>query len=131
MHQQHSRAVAEVRAGRRAWAGRWACLMLPFGLCLAPAASVAQSYAEVQAKALAGDFESQAGLAYGYSTMPYPGQVYDPIAGCAWRIVIVASGHIHPLHVDNQRSYCRRVKPEDLKAARYMAGKFLQQINAP
>jgi hypothetical protein len=84
----------------------------------------------VAAKALAGDYQAQRNLAYGYSTAPYPGQQANALLGCAWRIVIVHSGSakVDDTDISNQRVQCGKLDSQQLAAAQAQARKLYLQV---
>ncbi len=80
--------------------------------------------------AMAGDYQAQRNLAYGYSTMPYPGQAKDPMRACAWRLVIKASNHRQYDAGDegNVKVDCGPLAPDALEASINLAGEYLDAI---
>lgn len=55
-------------------------------------ANAEESFSSVEKKALAGDYQAQRNLAYGYASYPYSGQSKDPVMACAWYLVVLHSG---------------------------------------
>lgn len=49
------------------------------------------SLAQVEAAALAGDYQAQRNLAYGYASYPMKGQMKDPTKACAWYLLVLRS----------------------------------------
>lgn len=60
----------------------------------------------LEAEALAGDYQQQRNLSYSLSTSGWWG--YNPILGCAWRMVILMSGspRVNETDVSNKSLYC-------------------------
>lgn len=69
--------------------------------------------------AMKGDYQAQRNLAYGYTSAPYDGQMMDPIHGCAWRTVILHSGHssVDQTDVSNHHVYCSKLDAVQTAAA--------------
>lgn len=69
--------------------------------------------------AMKGDYQAQRNLAYGYTSAPYAGQTMDPVHGCAWRIVILHSGHasVDQTDVNNHHVYCSKLDAAQAAAA--------------
>lgn len=91
----------------------------------------AQTFSEVQSKALKGDYQAQRNLAYGYSSYPYKGQAKSPVDACAWRIVIVESGHarVDNTDINNAKVYCAMLKnPIQQRASIAKARALYQKI---
>jgi len=89
---------------------------------LAPATSRAATpttLAGTEAAAYKGDYQAQRNLAYGYVAFSYEGQVKNPIAGCAWYLVVLHSGSpkVHEGDVGNVRVYCGRLDVDAQSAA--------------
>lgn len=57
-----------------------------------PLAHADESFSFVEKKAMAGDYQAQRNIAYGYASYPYPGQVKNPVMACAWYLVVLHSG---------------------------------------
>lgn len=93
-------------------------------------AAPASAFDVVAAKALAGDYQAQRNLAYGYSTAPYPGQQSNVMLGCAWRIVIVHSGStkVDDTDISNQRVQCGKLDSQQLAAAQAQARRLYLQV---
>lgn len=72
---------------------------------------------DVLGRAMAGDYQAQRNLAYGYSSAPYDGQARSAVLACAWRQVIAASGHprVSETDVRSLQVYCSL--PNDQKQA--------------
>lgn len=51
-----------------------------------------ESLSAVEKKAMAGDYQAQRNIAYGYGSYPYPGQAKNPVLACAWYLVVLHSG---------------------------------------
>lgn len=85
---------------------------------------------QVNAKALAGDYQAQRNLAYGYSSAPYAEQQKNELLGCAWRIVIVHSGstRVDQTDIENHRMHCGRLDPTQQAAAQAQARKLYKQV---
>lgn len=82
-------------------------------------------------KALQGDYQSQKNVSYCLSTGCRGAVRVDRIAGCAWRIVILASGNakIDRSDNDNFRSYCREgLSDADIAASKVAAGQIFDQV---
>lgn len=71
-----------------------------------------ETLSAVEKKALAGDYQSQRNLAYGYASYPYPGQSKDPVMACAWYLVVQYSGspRVGDGDVGNVSVYCGKGK---------------------
>lgn len=71
-------------------------------------ASASESLADIEKKALRGDYQAQRNLAYGYADWPYPGQSEDPVLACAWYLVVKYSGSpkVGPGDLGNVSVYC-------------------------
>lgn len=91
----------------------------------------AESEAEgLEKKALAGDYQAQRNLAY-YLTTGEEGVKADPVAACAWRIVILKSGHPEADASDtsNKQFDCeRKLTPAQLRQAEGQAASLLKRI---
>lgn len=99
-------------------------------LLMVAQAAAANPFDEVRGRALAGDYQAQRNLAYGYSTAPYAGQRKDPVAACAWRIVILQSGHprVDATDRSNFSLYCSLLEDRQQPAALDMAKVLYRQI---
>ncbi|WP_152554646.1 hypothetical protein [Bordetella bronchiseptica] len=93
-----------------------------------PSKVEAASYGEIEAAALAGDYQAQRNLAFGYTDLPYAGQKKDPVQACAWRMVIMVSGMADSGDAANFQLYCGRLEPSDRRAAMHHAGILLQKV---
>ena len=93
--------------------------------------SVAKSEAAgLEKKALADDYQAQRNLAY-YLTTGEAGVKADPVMACAWRIVILKSGHPQADASDtgNKQSDCdRKLTPEQLRQAEAQAASLVKRI---
>lgn len=91
----------------------------------------AESEAEgLEKKALAGDYQAQRNLAY-YLTTGEEGVKADPVAACAWRIVILKSGHAQADASDtsNKQFDCdRKLTPAQLRQAEGQAASLMKRI---
>jgi hypothetical protein len=96
----------------------------------ATAADAASQFDQINAKALAGDYQAQRNIAYGYSTAPYPGQQTNVLLGCAWRIVIMHSGSakVDDTDISNQRVQCGKLDSQQLAAAQAQARRLYLQV---
>ncbi len=84
----------------------------------------------VRDAALAGDYQAQRNLAYGYTSAPYPGQERSELLGCAWRIVILHSGseRVDQTDIGNLQVYCGALDPAQLAAAQRQARALFERI---
>jgi len=82
----------------------------------------AATLAELEKKALAGDYQAQRNLAYSLETGE-GGAPYEPVKACAWRVVIVASGSSKVNDSDraNLQAACGKIGEEDRRAAEQLA----------
>lgn len=80
-------------------------------------------------KAMKGDYQAQRNLAFSYAN-PEKGERADPIASCAWYLVILQSGSekVNDGDAGNVRVYCGRLQQEELIAADARAKRLLKQI---
>ncbi|EGF93091.1 hypothetical protein ABI_15310 [Asticcacaulis biprosthecium C19] len=80
-------------------------------------------------KAWAGDYQSQRNVAYMQSER-MAGVPYNPVQGCAWRMVILASGHTQSDSTDiaNYNFECRALTPVELVTAKASAGQIFKTI---
>jgi hypothetical protein len=85
---------------------------------------------EAMLGALAGNYQAQRNLAYGYVSWPYPGQKKDPIRGCAWYLVVKHSKHKQYNAGDegNLKVYCGQLDASSLDASKSLASEYLQAI---
>ncbi|WP_131726016.1 hypothetical protein [Bordetella pseudohinzii] len=102
--------------------------LIPLLVVIGPSNADAASYAEVKAAALAGDYQAQRNLAFGYTDLPYAGQDKDPVQACAWRMVIMVSGSADNTDAGNFQMYCGELAPNDYRAAMRGAGALLQKL---
>ena len=83
-------------------------------------------YEAMEKAALSGDYQAQRNLAYTLSTsIPF-----NPILGCAWRIVIVESGssQVDQSDTGNKAFYCDKLSADELLAAQAQAEKLTRQM---
>jgi len=87
------------------------------------------SYENLEKSAMAGDYQAQRNLAYTLTTdIPY-----NPILGCAWRIVILESGspQVDQSDTANKQADCdRKLDADGLKAAQAQAKALQGRIQA-
>jgi hypothetical protein len=84
----------------------------------------------LEKQALAGDYQAQRNLAY-YLSTGAEGHTQNPVAGCAWRIVILKSGHAKADASDegNKTFDCeRKLNPQQLREAEAQASALLKKI---
>lgn len=74
--------------------------------------------------ALQGNYQAQRNYAYSMSQT-------NPIAGCAWRIVIIKLGHkrVDTTDTDNLKVYCGKLDTIELNAAEIQAQQLLKTIS--
>lgn len=100
--------------------------------CALPAAAWAQAetFEQVQSKAMAGDYQAQRNVAFGYTSLPYKGQDKNPMLGCAWRLVIIKSGspRVDQTDINNVRTYCGELDELQRSAAIEQARRLYRQI---
>jgi hypothetical protein len=86
--------------------------------------------AGLEKKALAGDYQAQRNLAY-YLTTGEEGVKADPVMACAWRIVILKSGHSQADASDtgNKQFDCdRKLTPAQLRQAEGRAASLMKRV---
>lgn len=84
----------------------------------------------LEKQALAGDYQAQRNLAY-YLSTGAEGHAQDVVAACAWRIVILGSGHAKVDSSDegNKTFDCdRKLNPQQLREAESQANALLKRI---
>jgi hypothetical protein len=84
----------------------------------------------LEKQALAGDYQAQRNLAY-YLSTGAEGHAQNVVAGCAWRIVILKSGHAEADASDssNKTFDCdRKLSPQRLREAEAQANTLLKKI---
>jgi hypothetical protein len=85
---------------------------------------------DLKKQALAGDYQAQRNLAY-YLSTGAEGHTQNPIAGCAWRIVILKSGHAQADASDksNKTFDCdQKLNQQQLRGAEAQAAALLKKI---
>lgn len=89
------------------------------------------NYPLVYDLALHGDYQAQRNIAYGFASYPYNGQEKNRVLGCAWYLVVLNSGSpkVNAGDQGNVDTYCGKLEPDLLTAAKYNAKKFLDQID--
>lgn len=92
------------------------------------------NYALVLDLAMHGDYQSQRNIAYGFSASndrPYKGQEKNKVLGCAWYLVVLNSGSpkVNAGDQGNVDTYCGKLEPDLLSAAKYNARNFLEKID--
>tara|TARA_R100000388_G_scaffold48740_1_gene36515 strand:+ start:411 stop:779 length:369 start_codon:yes stop_codon:yes gene_type:complete len=88
-----------------------------------------QTFEEVQAAALRGDYQAQRNLAFGYSSWSYDGQEKNPILACAWRIVILLSERADETDQMNYEVYCGQLSKQHYYLATVKADKLISSID--
>jgi hypothetical protein len=85
---------------------------------------------ETMIKAMAGDYQAQRNLAYGYAAWPFPGQKKDHIRACAWYWVIKQSKHRQYNAGDegNVTVYCGALNASGQGDAQSLAGEYMRAI---
>lgn len=98
-------------------------------ICIGAWANTSQ-FDQITAKALAGDYQAQRNLAFGYSSSPYDGQEKNPMLACAWRLVILNSGSpkVDDTDVSNKQLYCGRLNADQLSAATAQARNLYRTV---
>lgn len=93
-------------------------------------AETTNSFDQVRQQAMAGDYQAQRNLAFGFSSAPYPGQAKNAIAACAWRAVILNSGHrrVDATDQNNFAVYCGQLSAEQQASARRQARELFRSI---
>jgi hypothetical protein len=84
-------------------------------------------------QAMVGDYQAQRNLAYSL-VMGIEGYSKDPIMACAWRIIIVRSGHSEAdaSDITNEDFDCnQKLTPEQIEQAEQQATRLLAQIRKP
>jgi hypothetical protein len=84
----------------------------------------------LEKQALAGDYQAQRNLAY-YLSTGAEGHAQNVVAACAWRIVILRSGHSKADSSDegNKTFDCdRKLDPQQLREAESQASALLKRI---
>jgi hypothetical protein len=84
----------------------------------------------LEKQALAGDYQAQRNLAY-YLSTGAEGHPQNVVAGCAWRIVLLKSGHAQADASDesNKTFDCdRKLNPQQLREAEVQAAALLKKI---
>src|SRR2546421_868971 len=84
----------------------------------------------LEKQALAGDYQAQRNLAY-YLSTGAEGHPTNPVTACAWRIVILKSGHAKADASDtsNKTFDCeRKLNPQQLREAEAQANALLKKI---
>lgn len=86
---------------------------------------------ELEREALAGDYQSQRNLAYGYATGTF-GSPFDPVLGCAWYATIVASENpkVNSTDHGNVKVYCEKLPRAEQDKAIQMSLNLLQQLRS-
>ena len=102
-----------------------AALMLIF----APA-HAADNLAALKQKALAGDYQAQRNLAFGYSDQ-FSNQKKNPVLACAWRMVILTTEQADDTDMSNYNTYCGKLPPGLLSIAQMKAELLLKHIDTP
>ena len=79
---------------------------------------------------MAGDYQAQRNLAYGYASWPYKGQDKNPLLGCAWYLVVLNSGspRVGEGDVGNVRVYCEKLDSNSQSAAKAQAHLLYKKI---
>ena len=100
--------------------GRWGMPVLAaVAACALAGQARAGGLVDVTASALAGDYQAQRNLAFGYSSSPYKGQDRSPLLACAWRLVIAHSGstRVDQTDISNLGVYCSVLDKQQFAAA--------------
>jgi hypothetical protein len=90
-----------------------------------------EAFLQDYVKAKAGDYQGQRNVAYLLNRGQAPVR-QNRIQGCAWRSVILASGHAQSDSVDtaNLRIECSGLAPEERQASQARASALLQEIRS-
>lgn len=84
--------------------------------------------AALEKQALAGDYQAQRNLAY-YLSTGAEGHTQNPVAGCAWRIVILKSGRADASDEGNKTFDCdRKLDAQQLREAEAQAASLLKKM---
>lgn len=88
------------------------CLLAVVAALFSTVSVANESVADIEKKAMRGDYQAQRNLAYGYAAYPYPGQSKDPVLACAWYLVVQYSGSpkVGPGDLGNVSVYCGQGK---------------------
>lgn len=98
-------------------------------LMVASAVAAANPEKESNGKALAGDYQAQRNLAYGYATGGW-GQKKDQHLACAWYLLVLRSDSqkLNVGDVGNVVTYCNNLDLERRLAAERKANALYQEI---
>ncbi|MFY3864300.1 hypothetical protein ACOTJQ_30830 [Achromobacter xylosoxidans] len=91
-------------------------------------AHAAEKLADLKQKALAGDYQAQRNLAFGYSDK-FSGQNKNPVLACAWRMVILTTEQADETDMSNYNTYCGKLPPGLLSIAQMKAELLLRRID--
>lgn len=98
-------------------------LMLAFS-----AAHANESTAAIKKKALAGDYQAQRNLAFGYSDQ-FSDQKKNPVLACAWRMVILTTDQADETDMSNYNVYCGKLPSGLFSIAQMKAELLLKHID--
>jgi len=93
-------------------------------------AHAAENLAALKQKALAGDYQAQRNLAFGYSDR-FSDQKKNPVLACAWRMVILTTEQADETDMSNYNTYCGKLPPDLLSIAQMKAELLLKHIDTP
>ncbi|CUI99469.1 Uncharacterised protein [Achromobacter sp. 2789STDY5608621] len=91
-------------------------------------ARAAEKLADLKQKALAGDYQAQRNLAFGYSDK-FSDQNKNPVLACAWRMVILTTEQADETDMSNYNTYCGKLPPGLLSIAQMKAELLLRRID--
>lgn len=103
--------------------------LLGLVLVLASFAASAETEKDLVAKSMAGDYQAQRNLAYGYAAGA-GGQKKDPQLACSWYLLVVRSDSpkLNVGDIGNLATYCDKLDLEKRLAAERKANSLHQQI---
>ncbi|MBF8179662.1 hypothetical protein [Herminiimonas contaminans] len=91
--------------------------------------ALAQSQKDLEKPAMRGDYQAQRNLAYSF-VAPMKGENLNPVAGCAWYLVILKSGspRVDVTDTNNATLYCDRLSQTEKIAAHGKADELVRRI---
>ncbi|WP_343498619.1 hypothetical protein [Achromobacter denitrificans] len=97
-------------------------------LAITPA-HAANDISVLKQKALAGDYQAQRNLAFGYSDQ-FSDQRKNPVLACAWRMVILTTEQADETDMSNYNAYCSKLPSGLFSVALMKAELLLRRIDA-
>lgn len=89
-----------------------------------------ESTATIKKKALAGDYQAQRNLAFGYSDR-FSDQKKNPVLACAWRMVILTTDQADETDMSNYNTYCGKLPSGLFSISQMKAELLLKRIDTP